>query len=59
MSEAILEEPEFLKELHKIREELAKETREQAFKKLKEVREKYRSRLGHLYVEPNRRVDSH
>jgi len=51
VSEAILEEPEFLKELHKIREELARETREKAFKELSEVREKYRKRLGHLYIE--------
>lgn len=52
MSEAILEEPEFLKELHRIREELAKESREQALKELKATREKHRKKLGHLYVEP-------
>jgi len=52
MTEALLEEPEFLKELHKIREELARETREQAFKELKAVRNKHRKRLGHLYIEP-------
>lgn len=51
MTEALLEEPEFLKELHKIREELAKETRERAFKELKAVRDKHRKRLGHLYIE--------
>lgn len=51
MTEELLEEPEFLKDLHKIREELAKEKREQAFKELKAVRDKYRGRLGHLYIE--------
>jgi len=52
MTEALLEEPEFLKELHKIREELARETREHAFKELRAVRDKHRKRLGHLYIEP-------
>lgn len=51
LTEALLEEPEFLKELHKIREELANENRKKAFKELKAIREKYRNRLGHLYID--------
>lgn len=55
MTEEVLEEPEFLKELHKIREELAKETKKQTFKELKAIREKYRESLGHLYVKPKKK----
>jgi len=51
LTETLLEEPEFLKELHKIREELAKEDRKEFFKDLKAIKEKYRARLGHLYLE--------
>jgi predicted ribosome quality control (RQC) complex YloA/Tae2 family protein len=51
LTEALLKEPEFLKDLHKIREELAKEERKKALKELKAIREKYRAKLGHLYIE--------
>ena len=54
MSEAILDEPDFLRELHKIREELAKQTRKEALKELQAVRERHRKRLGNLYIEPKK-----
>jgi len=50
LSEALLEEPAFLKKLHRIREELSRESREQAFQELRAIRKKLRNRLGHLYI---------
>jgi len=46
-----LREPKFMKDLHEIREKLAKMPREKYLEELKRVREKYRKELGHLYVE--------
>jgi len=50
VSEALLEEPDFLKKLHRIREELSRESREQAFEELRAIRMKLKKRLGHLYT---------
>lgn len=51
MSELGLREPKFMRNLHKIREKLAKAPREKYLEELKRVREKYRNELGHLYIE--------
>ncbi len=52
MTEAILEEPEFLKDLHRIREKMSSETKEQTFDELRSIRKKYGSKL--LYVKENK-----
>lgn len=51
MSELVIKEPKFIKDLHKVREKLAKTPRERYFQELRMVREKHRKELGHLYVE--------
>jgi len=51
MSILAIKEPKFIKDLHKIREKLAKTPREKYLQELKKVREKYRKELGHLYIE--------
>jgi len=51
MSKLGLREPKFMRDLHKIREKIAKTPREKYPIELKRVREKYRKELGHLYVE--------
>lgn len=48
MTEAILEEPEFLKELHKVREQLSRESKERAFRELKLTKKKYETRLDYF-----------
>lgn len=50
MSEIALREPKFLKDLHKIREKLAKMPEEKYREELKRVRGKYQKELGYLYV---------
>ena len=51
MSKLKLEEPDFMKEIHKIRAKLAQIPHNQYEKTLKKAKEKYRERLGHLYTE--------
>lgn len=51
MSQLRLKEPKFIRELHKIRSELSKLPEEERIKEEKRLMEKYRGRLGHLYVE--------
>jgi len=55
MTESILEEPEFLKELHRIREKLSTQTKQQTLENLKFLRKKYGADLH--YVE--RRKTTH
>jgi len=45
-----MKEPKFMREIHRIRAELSKMPPTKYEEYLKEVREKYADRLGHLYV---------
>lgn len=51
MTEVKLEEPDFMKEIHKIRAKLAQIPYSQCVETVKKAKEKYRERLGHLYVD--------
>ena len=51
MTEVKLEEPDFMKEIHKIRAKLAQIPYSQYEETLEKAKEKYRERLGHLYVD--------
>lgn len=51
MTEMKLEEPDFMKEIHRIRAKLAQIPYSQYEETVKKAKEKYRKRLGHLYTE--------
>jgi len=51
MSKLKLEEPDFMKEIHRIRAKLAQIPYSQYEETVKKAKEKYRERLGHLYVD--------
>lgn len=51
LSQLRLKAPRFMKELHEIRSELSRLPEAERAKEQKRVWEKYRKRLGHLYVE--------
>jgi len=51
MTEVKLEEPDFMKEIHRIRAKLAQIPYSQYLETVKKAKEKYRERLGHLYVD--------
>ena len=51
MSKVKLKEPDFMKEIHKIRAKLAQIPYSQYEETLKKTKEKYRERLGHLYTD--------
>lgn len=51
MSKMKLEEPDFMNEIHKIRAKLAQIPYSKYEETVKKAKEKYRERLGHLYVD--------
>lgn len=52
MAEVKLEEPEFMREIHRVRAKLAEVPVEEYLKELSSLRGKYSKRLGHLYLSP-------
>ncbi len=52
LAEVKLEEPEFMREIHRVRAKLAEVPVEEYLKELSSLRGKYSKRLGHLYLSP-------